>query len=261
MRNNIGETYPASVVMRAMEEFAPLSLQEAWDNAGLIVGSPDNSVRKALLTLDVTEEVVDEAIACGADIIISHHPLLFSGIKKITGKSYVERALMKAITNNILIYASHTNIDAAEGGVSYKMGEKIGLESIRPLMPSGLGVIGELKEPQSLNRFITILKKKFEAPMVRYTEIEGKIARIALCGGAGAEFIENAIAAGADAYVSGDFKYHDFFKGEKRISLVDIGHFESEQYTLEIFYDILSKKLPNFAIQITSVNSNPINYL
>lgn len=261
MINNKGETYPASAVINALEEFAPLSLQESWDNAGLIVGSPLNNVTKALLTLDVTEEVVEEAIACGADIIISHHPLIFSGLKKITGRSYIERALMKAIANNILIYASHTNIDSAEGGVSYKMGEKIGLEHMRPLMPSGLGVVGELNTPKTVTQFVSLLKKSFDAPVVRYTELDRKICKVALCGGAGAEFIENALAAGADAYVSGDFKYHDFFKAEKQIALIDIGHFESERYTLEIFYDILSKKLPNFAIQFTSVNSNPINYL
>lgn len=261
MINNTGEIVSASLIMEALEAFAPLSLQEAWDNAGLIVGSPQNMVRKALLTLDVTEEVMDEAIECGADMIISHHPLIFSGIKKITGKSYVERAIIKAIKNNILIYASHTNIDAAEGGVSYKMGEKIGLENMLPLMPSGLGVIGELKEPQDITTFATILKKRFDAPMVRYTEIDRKISKVALCGGAGADFIDSAIAADADVYVSGDFKYHDFFKAEKEIAVVDIGHFESERYTLDIFYDIISKKLPNFAIQFTSVNSNPINYL
>lgn len=261
MINNRGETYPASMVLGALEEFAPLSLQEAWDNAGLLVGSTQSTVSKALLTLDVTEEVVDEAIECGADLIISHHPLIFSGLKKITDKSYVERAVVKAIRHNILIYASHTNIDAAEGGVSYKMGEKIGLENVRPMLPSGLGLVGELKEPQGIVQFATLLKKRFDAPMVRYTEIDRKISRVALCGGAGAEFICDAMAAGADVYVSGDFKYHDFFRAEKQMAVVDIGHFESERYTLEIFYDILSKKLPNFATQITSVNSNPINYL
>ncbi|MEG1554140.1 MAG: Nif3-like dinuclear metal center hexameric protein [Rikenellaceae bacterium] len=254
-------TLLAQTVIEVLEEFAPLSFQEKWDNAGLLVGSPYDKVKKALLTLDVTEAVVDEAIGCGADMIISHHPLIFTPLKSLGGKSDTERAVIKAIKNDILIYASHTNMDVAVGGVSYKMGEKIELENMRPFTESGLGVIGELKNSQSVNHFVTMLKKAFAAPMVRYTKTEKQICRVALCGGSGAEFIECALAARVDAYISADFKYHDFFKAEGRFAMVDIGHFESEQYTLEIFYDILSKKLPNFAIQFTSVNSNPINYL
>ena len=256
----------AKEVIQALEEFAPLSLQESYDNAGLTVGSPEKEVHKALLSVDVTEEIVDEAIAAGADMIISHHPLIFRGLKNITCDDYTGRSIIKAIKNDIVIYASHTNMDSAAGGVSFKMGEKIGLRGMTFLIPgntenSGLGVIGDLEQPMKPEDFLNLLKSTFKVPCIRYSGNEEKVSRIALCGGAGAEFAGEAIRQGADMFVSADFKYHDFFMADKRICLADIGHFESEQFTLEIFYEVISKKLPNFAIQITGINSNPIKYL
>lgn len=256
----------AKEVIKALEDFAPLDLQESYDNAGLTVGSPEKEVNKALLTVDVTEEIIEEAVSVGADMIISHHPLIFRGIKNITCVDYIGRSLIKAIKNDMVIYACHTNIDSVMGGVSYRMGEKAGLQNMRFLTQgnterSGLGVIGTLDEPMELKEFLSILKSRFNVPCVRFSGPEGKVLKIAMCGGAGAEFINDAIREGADLYVSADFKYHDFFMAEKRISLADMGHFESEQFTLEIFYEVISKKLPNFAIQITGINSNPIKYL
>ncbi|MGL5682839.1 MAG: Nif3-like dinuclear metal center hexameric protein [Marinifilaceae bacterium] len=251
-----------------IEAFAPLNLQADYDNAGLLYGDPFQEIDSALLTIDVTEAVVDEAISNGNNMIISHHPLSLRGFKRITPQDDSSRALVKAIQHNIAIYSAHTNIDSVQSGVSGKMAEKIGLESFdilaphKPMAEHGYGVIGNLPEPVEAFEFLSDLKEIFMLPVLRHTAIEvGEVRRIALCGGSGSSLIKDAIANGADIFITGDIKYHDFFMAENRIILADIGHYESEQFTKEIFYELLTKKLPKFAVQFSTVKTNPINYL
>lgn len=358
-------------ITNAIEAVAPLHLQESWDNAGMQVGCAENEVTGVLLCTDVREEILDEAIERGANLIISHHPLLFRGLKKIVGRTYQERIVARAIKHNITIYCAHTNMDSAVGGVNFKMAEKIGLKNVRVLSPqqgtqrkvvvfvpheavsqvekamcdagagrlgnydncsysmngeghyrplegaepwagnvgevheepevrlevlvnkamcsrvvsamlkahpyeepafdiialenedkyAGLGVIGDI-EPQDARRFLESVKKSFEVETMRYSgNLDRKVSRIAMCGGAGVEFAGLAMSQGAEVYITGDMKYHDFQGNEDRIILADIGHYESEHYTKEIFYDIIRKKNPNFAVDFAQSESNQVNYL
>lgn len=258
-------------IAEALEEFAPLTLQESYDNSGLLVGNPADTVDGVLLSLDITEKTIQEAILKGANMVISHHPLIFSAIKRITNSTDSQRAIRLAIQNNISIYACHTNIDKAEGGVSYRMGEKLGLKKMTPLVAEsapckragdGLGVIGFLEEPTDSLTFLNFVKKTFGCPTIRHTALTtNKIRCVSLCGGSGAPFLDIAMQRGADIYISADFKYHNFFSAENSIIIADIGHFESERYTIEIFYEILTKKFINFAPHISEQVCNPVIYL
>lgn len=359
-------------IITAIEEVAPLSYQESYDNAGLIVGKYDWELTGALICLDVVEEVVEEAIEKGLNLIISHHPIVFKGLKRFNGNNYVERVLMLAIQNNIAIYSAHTNLDSVKGGVNDRMCDVLGLinrkilspisEDLKKLVtyvPSdyvekvraslfesgagkignydscsfnlegegtfkanhlaspyvgqknklhyeaetrietifpkylqgkvvsallnshpyeevaydiyalenknyqvGLGMIGELETPMESLEFMKRLKELFVCDVIRHTSIvKDKIRKVALCGGSGSSLLKKAKAAKADIYISGDFKYHEFFDAEKKLIIADIGHYESEQFTREIFYDIVTKKFPNFAVRISEIHSNPINYL
>ena len=361
-----------SDIIRTIEAVAPLAWQESYDNAGLQVGERSQEVAGILVCIDVTEAVVDEAIALGYNLIVSHHPLLFKGLKSITGSSYIERIVLKAIRHHIAIYAAHTNLDNAPGGVSFRMAQKLGLSSVRVLDPLpgllmklavyvptshvevvrtalfeagaghignydrcsfgqegegtfraglnahpycgsigemhrepetrlevvlpvyaqnavlealksthpyeepaydliplsnrweqvGAGVIGVLPEPTDEILVLEKLKETFEVGCVKHSPLHGrKISRVALCGGAGASLMSKAVAAGADMFVTGEIRYHDYFDFESRILLAEIGHYESEQYTKEIFCEIIQKKFPTFAIRSTQVDTNPINYL
>jgi dinuclear metal center YbgI/SA1388 family protein len=358
-------------VVRVIEESVPLSYQESYDNSGLQIGDPRQEISSILLTIDITEEVIDEAIASGANLIVSHHPLIFGGLKRITGSNYVERCIVKAIQNNIALYACHTNIDNIISGVSFRMAAKMGLANIKVLAPlegallklvvfvpanhagdirkaifaagaghigeydccsfntegagtfraseqahpfvgeigklhteaevrietilpkpiqhkvisamlkahpyeevaydiyplankfsnAGSGAIGNFENPMDETAFLTHLQKTFQVGAIRHTNLSGrKVSKVALCGGSGSFLFKDARNAGADAFVSGDFKYHQFFDADNRIMIADIGHFESEQYTTEIFYEILIKKFPSFAIRFTKVKTNPIKY-
>ena len=355
-----------------IEEVAPLALQESYDNAGLLVGDSQMEVTSVLVCIDITEEVMDEAIQKKCNLIISHHPLIFSGLKQITGQNEVQRCVAKAIKNDIAIYAAHTNLDNVLQGVSGKMAEKIGLKNIQILQPKqnallnlityvpqlhssrvrqslfdagagqignydscsfnsegtgtfratenakpfvgninelhseaeirisvimpdylkdqvvqallkshpyeepaydfiplknawnqvGAGVIGELDEAEDELVFLNRIKSIFNIPTIRHTNsLRKKIKRVALCGGSGSSFLPDALAAKADVYISGDFKYHEFFDAQNRILIADIGHFESEQFTKDIFFEIISKKMPTFAVLISDSKTNPINYL
>lgn len=355
-----------------IEEIAPLALQEDYDNAGLLVGDKSMQVTGVLLCIDVTEEVIDEAISKKCNLIISHHPLIFRGLKRITGQNEIQRCIIQAIKNNVAIYAAHTNIDNVLTGVNGKIAEKIGLQSLQILQPKpesllklitfvpvetvervrkalfeagagnignydecsynsegygtfranekanpfvgnlneqhqqpeirievilpkylkysvtraliaahpyeepafdfiplandwktiGAGIVGELPEEMEEMDFLNHLKNTFNLNTLRFTSILGrKIKKVAVCGGAGSEFLQDAIAAGADVFVSADFKYHEYFEAKNRILVVDIGHFESEQFTKDVFYEIITKKMPTFAVQISEVNTNPIKYL
>lgn len=359
-------------IVSALERFAPLPLQDGFDNAGLQIGLTEAEATGALLCLDVTEAVVDEAVALGCNLIVSHHPLLFRACKSVTGKDYVERCILKAIKNDIAVYSAHTNLDNAPGGVNYKMAEKIGLRRVRVLEPkeecllklvtfvphayagkvrkalfdagcgcigkydscsynvegegtfraqegavpfcgqvgelhcepeqrietilpafrkaaavkalleahpyeepafdlyplkntwaqAGAGVIGELEEPETELDFLRRVKKTFEAECLRHTRLRGRLIRtVALCGGAGAFLLPRAVGAGADAFLTGEVRYHDYFYHENDILVAEAGHYESEQYTKEIFYSIIREAFPELEVRMPRINTNPIKYL
>ena len=361
-----------------LETLAPLSLQESYDNSGLIIGHSSTEITKALICLDVTEEVMKEAIQQGCNLIIAHHPLIFSGIKKINGKNYTERLIILAIQHQIAIYAIHTNLDNVMRGVNFKIGEVLGLQDLKILEPKigilkqlityvpdnltdsgenavlkvrnalweagagkignysscsfnvegsgtfkplegatpfigeinslheqkeikmsvifpenienqvikalksahpyeeaayevialsnphpeiGAGMIGTFPEPITELEFLKLLKTAFRCNIVRHTAlINKKIKKLAFCGGAGSFLLKTAMAQGADAFVSGDFKYHQFFDADGKILIADIGHFESEQYTIDLLYDAIHEKFRNFALLKTQINTNPVNY-
>lgn len=255
-------------IIAALERFAPLPLQDGFDNAGLQTGVTEAHATGALLCLDVNENVIDEAIALGFNLIIAHHPILFHGIKSLTGKNYIERCLMKAIKNDITIYAAHTNLDNTYQGVNYKMAEKMGLQNMRFLLPNenrmqgGSGLIGILKHPEEEKDFLRRLKVTFGTDCIKYNGLHGRsIQVVALCGGAGAFLIPKAVEEGADVFVTGEIKYHEFFGHDQDILLTALGHYESEQYTTEIFESIIQSTAPELDIRQTQVNTNPIKYL
>ncbi len=256
-------------IVSALERFAPLPLQDGFDNAGLQIGLTEAEATGALLCLDVTEAVVDEAITLGYNLIVSHHPLIFKGFKSITGKDYVERCIIKAIQNGIAIYSAHTNLDNAQGGVNFKIAQKIGLKEVEVLEPkagmevvAGAGVIGELPEPETETDFLKRIKKLFEVGCVKHNKMTGRLIRkVALCGGSGAFLLPKAVAEGADVFITGEVKYHDYFYYENDILIAEIGHYESEQYTKEIFYSIIREMFPSLEVEMTRVNTNPIKYL
>jgi len=255
-----------------LEEFAPLSYQETYDNAGLILGSRDVELTGVLVCLDVTETVIDEAIGLGYNMIVSHHPLIFKGIKTITGKNHIENCLVKAIKNDIVLYAGHTNVDSFRKGVNGKIAEKLGLLNCRILVPCaltdsngeeyGLGMVGNLPFAESENDFLIRVKKTFHCQRLRYSEPTGKLVhKVAVCGGSGSEFIEQAKAAGADVFLTGEARFHDFFTKGQNILMIDAGHYETEQFTKEVFFDLISKNFPTFAIRISEAEINPVYYL
>lgn len=361
-----------SEITSVIESFAPLALQESYDNSGIQLGSITAETDSALICIDVTEEVIDEAISLNAKLIISHHPLIFKGLKSITGKDYIERCVVKALKNEITIYAAHTNLDNAWGGVSFKMAEKLGLQNVRilselsdsllklvtfvptaslekvrtalfdagaghignydqcsyqsegygtfragegsnpfcgetgkrhseneirlevilpdylkskvvkalceahpyeepafdliPLKNSfshaGAGVIGELADEMSEIEFLRKIKADFNVESLRHSPLLNRsVKKIALCGGSGAFLISAALRAKADVYITGDIKYHDFFNHNDSILLADAGHYESEQYTIELICEIIQKKFATFAVHFTKCKTNQINYI
>ncbi len=259
-------------IISAIEAFASPQLQESWDNTGwqLRPMDPDTSCAGVLTCLDVTPEVVDEAIAKNCDLIISHHPLIFKGLKHITGETQVEKAVLKAIRGGVGIYSSHTALDSAPSGVSHRLGEMLGLTSMRVLSPqpgstdTGLGVIGDFPSPLTREEVIAKVKEIYGSPVVRCSsgaEANTLVKTLALSSGSGGEFIPVAIAAGADAYVTSDTRYHDFVDFGKRIFIIDTGHFESEICTKSIFSNIISENFPNFAVRMSDTEQNPVNYI
>ncbi len=252
-------------IIRVIEEFAPLSIQEGWDNSGLCIGSPEDVVSSVLLGLDCTPELVDEAIACGADMIVTHHPLIFQGLKKISPEDPVGEAVMKAIKAGISIYAAHTSADKVIAGVSGAMAAKLGLEDVRILDEdgegTGLGVVGNLPEPLSAEEAVRLVKERFGLKAMRTSRpLEGKISRVAMCGGSGGSLIGAAMKSGAQLYISGDISYHHFFTRDG-FMLMDIGHYESEIEIVDILFSLIKKNFPIFAVRITqNIYSNPIFY-
>ena len=360
-----------SEIVKLLEEWSPLAYQEDYDNAGLITGNNEQEITGILISLDTTEAVIEEAITLGCQMIVAHHPIIFKGLKKLNGKNYVERTIIKAIKNDIAIYASHTNLDNIYDGVNAKISQLIGLEnthilspkvetlkkltvfvpqehtgrlldtlyvagageignydqcsfqsqgegSFRPLEKAnpflgstgmrevvnenrlelifeahkekkildamrkghvyeevsyfveklqnehqnvGSGMIGTLKTPHSTQEFLKLIKEKMKCGVIKYTSIgEKPIRKVAVCGGAGSFLLAKARGQGADAYVSSDFKYHEYFDSEGDIMITDIGHFESEQFTKDLIKEFFSKKMPNFATYLSKVNTNPVHY-
>lgn len=255
--------------MSALERFAPLPLQEGWDNAGLQVGLTEVEASGALLCLDVNEAVVDEAIEKGCNLIVSHHPLLFHGLKTISDADTVQRTVVKAIKNDVTVVSMHTNFDNARGGVNYKIAERMGLMDTRFFaqktvdgVEAGSGVVGELPEPMAADDFVLMVKRRFGVECARCNELlRRKICRVAICGGAGDFLLGQAIAAGADAFVTGEMHYHVYFGQEQRIQICVIGHYQSEQYTTEIFRDVIGAACPGLPLHIAETCTNPIIYL
>ena len=247
-----------------------MSLQEGYDNSGLVVGRLDDEVHGVLLAVDVTEEVLDEAEREGCDLIITHHPIIFSPIKRFNSATYVERCVERAIRKGIALYAAHTNLDSTPNGMSWQLGAMIGLDAMTVLEPrkdnpaAGFGVVGTLSRAEGIVAFMNRVKAIFDVGAVRYSDIPSEdmmVRRVAICTGSGRSLIEHAMVAEADVYITADLRYNDFMCGENRMVLMDIGHFESEFCAIRIIYDVLSKKMCNFAVRKSACSRNPVHYL
>ena len=217
-----------------------------------------------MLCVDVTPAIIEEASRKGCNLIISHHPLIFKGLKQITGRNRVERSIAMAFKKGISIYSSHTATDCAPAGVSQEMARMLGLSDVEPLDASGLGAIGNLPAPMPWRLFIEKVKAVFGASAVKCSlpaADDLTVSRVGLCGGAGAEFLTEALSRGAQAYVTADCKHNQFLDHADEILLADAGHFETEQCTKEIFYRTISEKFPNFAVWKSTAERNPVVYL
>ena len=256
-------------VLSALEKFAPLPLQESWDNAGLQLGLTEAEVSGALLCLDVNEKIVDEAIAKGCNLIVSHHPLLFRGLKQISGADYVQRCVIKAIKHDVVIVSMHTNMDNALDGVNWKIAERLGLEGCKFFaqktidgLEAGSGVVGDLPSEMGARPFVELVKNKFHVECAMCNELlERPIRKVAICGGAGDFLLPEAMGEGADAFITGEMHYHQYFGHEQQIQMCVIGHYQSEQFTAEIFRDIIQRECLGVRTEIAETNTNPINYI
>ncbi|MEE0148322.1 MAG: Nif3-like dinuclear metal center hexameric protein [Segatella copri] len=280
-------------VVDALEHYAPLPLQEGYDNAGLQVGLTEAvEMSGALLCLDVTEAVVDEAVQKGCNLIVSHHPLIFRKLSRISDENYVQRTVRKAIKNDVTIVSMHTNMDAAAGGVNFKIAEKLGLKNVQFFggekevdgVKGGSGVIGEISDEDILKAaqagrlsdevkehfaegiaaddLVLLLRDRFGVECVQCNQLLRRpIRKVALCGGSGAFLLGDAIAAGADAFITGEMSYHEYFGHEQEIQICVIGHYQSEQFTSEIFRSIILSHFPDAKCCISEINTNPIIYL
>ena len=280
-------------VVDALEHYAPLPLQEGYDNAGLQVGLTEAvEMSGALLCLDVTEAVVDEAVQKGCNLIVSHHPLIFRKLSRISDENYVQRTVRKAIKNDVTIVSMHTNMDAAAGGVNFKIAEKLGLKNVQFFggekevdgVKGGSGVIGEISDEDILKAaqagklsdevkdhfaegiaaddLVLLLRERFGVECVQCNQLLRRpIRKVALCGGAGAFLLDAAIKAGADAFITGEMSYHEYFGHEQEIQICVIGHYQSEQFTGEIFRSIIQENFPDAKCCISEINTNPILYL
>lgn len=342
-------------LIQHLEQIAPAVYQEGYDNSGLIVGNPDMEIKGVMVCLDSTEAVVQEAVAKGCNVVVAHHPIVFKGLKRLTGKNYVERTVISAIKNDVALYAIHTNLDNVYHlGVNAKIAEKIGLKNTRVLAPKqqlkkltcaiapaisdelrqallevgigqetqwsfstlgvinteqsgaagvkievlfawgieravvrtlqsfegnglhfyeitsvenhnttiGSGLVGELDKPMKALAFLQLLKKNMQAACVKHTALlDRPVKTVAVCGGSGSFLLPQAIAAGADVFVTADFKYHEFFDADGHLVIADIGHYESEHFTIELLHDIISEKFSNFAVHCADSVTNPVQYL
>ncbi len=255
-------------VAQAIEEFAPLCLQESYDNSGLVVGRADMVVSGVLLAVDVTEEVIEEAKSIGANMIVTHHPVVFHALKRFNSQNYVARCVEEAIRAGIALYACHTNLDSAPRGMSWYLGNVLSLSEMQVLEPhgdkelgAGFGVVGSLEKEQSLDEFMAFVAEKLSLSVMRHSKpIERKVKSVAICTGSGASLIESVRASKADVYITADLKYNDFMEPAESFTVLDIGHFESEYCAIELLNSILSKKMFNFAVRKSDYSCNPVYY-
>ena len=251
-----------------LASIAPVHLQESYDNAGLIVGDPRTEVTGVLTSLDCTEDIVAEARARGCNLVVAHHPIVFRGLKRFNGADYVERTVIKAIKEDVAIYAIHTNLDnVRHRGVNERIAQRLGLTELRLLGPKnddgtvGSGMVGELATPLAAADFLAHLKDRMRATVVKHTApLAQPVRTVALCGGAGGFLLRQAKAAGAQAFVTSDYKYHEFFDADGDIMICDIGHYESEQFTTQLLAELLQEKFPTFAVLCTELVTNPVRY-
>lgn len=251
-----------------IEDFAPLYLQEEYDNAGLNVGGYDSVVSGVLLCVDFTEEVLEEAIERGCNLIVAHHPVLFHPLRQVIDADHNQRIVRKALIAGVSLYAAHTNLDSATGGMSHFLGGKLGLSGMSILSSeseesiTGFGVVGKLKQPVPAKDFLQEIKQKLNCGCIRHSAlVKEKISTVALSTGGGRSLITKAMAEGADIFISSDFHYSDFFTPDGRMIVADVGHFESEYCAIELLYDIITKKIPTFAVHKSERSANPVNYL
>jgi len=257
-------------VIDFLHEIAPNHLQESYDNAGLIVGTGDRVCTGVITCLDSTEAVIDEAIEKGCNLVVAHHPIVFRGLKRFNGTNYVERVVMKAIANNVAVFAIHTNLDnVMRHGVNEMIAKKIGLQDLAILAPKdpvdqsiGSGITGVLPQQMEAMDFLLHLKSAMSINTIKYTDLSmRKITKVAVCGGAGGFLLDAAVAAAADIFITADYKYHEFFDADGRIIIADIGHYESEQFTVDLLQELISNKFRTFAAHCTEIVTNPIKYL
>ena len=255
-------------IAEVIEEFAPKALQESYDNAGLQVGDPEADVNAVLLCLDVNEDVLKEARERECNLVVSHHPLIFRGIKQLTGADTTQRLVMQALMNNTAVYSAHTNLDSVWDGVSHEIAGRLSVKNLEVLEPqpnnprAGLGVVGNIK-PVPKIEFLRKIKETFKVAALRYSAQSPSVVvrRVAVCGGAGASLISSAIKANADILVTGDVKYHDFTSFGSDIIIADIGHYESELCSREILSRVIREKFPDLTIYFSDSESNPIKIL
>jgi dinuclear metal center YbgI/SA1388 family protein len=259
-------------ITQFLGNFAPLFFQEDYDNSGLLLGTAEEDCRGALICLDTTEAIVREAVNKGCNLVISHHPLIFHGLKQINGDTGTGRAVIAAIKKEVAVYAIHTNLDNVLPGVNTTIAGKLGLVNQRFLLPkmdsikegqrnAGSGLAGELAEPLGEKQFLHLLQQQFRIPVIRHSPLTGKTVRkVAVCGGAGSFLITNALSSGADFFITSDIKYHEFFGAEEQLVIADIGHYESEQFAIDLLYDAILEKFPNFAVLKAGSATNPVHY-
>ena len=248
--------------------------QEDYDNAGFLLGDAQSDYKGALVALDLTPAVVGEAVQLGMSLIVTHHPFIFSGVKRLTAASETGRMVMQLAKNDISVYAAHTNLDNLSWGVSGILAQKLGLKKCEVLsvkretpQPVGAGMVGELEEPMAVEDFLKSVKSLIGIPFIRVSPLVTNqssfitVKRVALCGGSGAEFIGDAMAARADIYMTADLKYHDFQRTDGRMVLADIGHYESEQFAKDIIFRAISEKFSNFACRISETQEGIVKYI
>lgn len=260
-------------IIDSLEDWAPIQLQESYDNSGLIVGDPEVICTSVLCSLDCTEDVVEEAIQKGCNLIVSHHPIIFKGIKQFSGDHFVNRTVLKAIQNNIALYAIHTNLDNVIHGVNSSLADRLHLENRKILAPIpglfdsngqavGAGLVGELPLETEPEAFIKWVKEKLNLHVIKYTKlIDKKLINIALCGGSGSFLLDQIKEQNIDCFITSDLKYHDFFEADGKFLLMDIGHGESEQFVPALIVDYLKRKFLTFAVLESEVKTQPISYL
>ncbi len=253
-------------ITNAIEEFAPLSLQEKWDNSGLVIGSPEDTVTGVMVGFDCTEELIEEALQKGCNMVVTHHPLIFKGVTSINAKDPVGAAIIAAVKGGVAVYAAHTSADKVIQGVSGDMARKLGLVNVQILEPdgegTGLGCIGDFPKPLTADEALAAVKGAFGLKLIRHSRpVESRISRVAVLGGSGGSDIDEAVRAGAQLYITADVSYHKFFTPEG-FMVMDIGHFESEVGIVDIFLSEIRKKIPTFASYKSAVldGSNPVRY-